>query len=518
MNPRGTPLTLLLPLLLGPFACSLLAESELVDKPLTSTSSSGGTGGSGGVGGVGGNDGGAGAAPCSIACASGEACCMDACVDLATSVDHCGTCGNTCAAGERCCGAQGCAACCEKADCPQDHECQANVCVIQCQAPAVPCGDVCAVLLESTPHCGTCDNDCLAGHTCTLGVCQPGWATMTKDSAPSARQRAAATWAGTKLFVWGGQNAQGALADGALYDPKTDVWSPVSSMKAPTARVDAVAVWTGDRVLVWGGGPENSQVAYMNGALYDPANDTWTDEIIAPLARRAPIALYTGSRVLIWGGSSGGSPIAGGFLYNPGGAWTQMSTANAPNARTNAGYVWSGTEFILFGGRPLGSGASNEGFAYNPTMDKWRSLSTVSAPTARYDVFTVWMQDKMLVYGGRDAGGAFDDAAIYTPMGDTWTSAPSNAKRSAPAGRTGFPGFLGTRAFLVGGLDTSQKPTTDGHVFDAANNVWLDPIPGWMPPAYHEYGVGVWTGAELILWGGLDNNGALTTNGERYRP
>ncbi|MDI3291513.1 hypothetical protein [Polyangium sp. 15x6] len=517
MNARGTPLTLLLPLLLAPVACSLLAESELTGKPLANTGGAAATGTNTGTGGTG-NEGGGGAPPCSGLCTASEACCEGACVDPATSVEHCGGCGQACAAGERCCGDAGCAACCETADCPADHQCIGNACILQCSGQTEACGDVCAILDSNPQHCGACFKDCLAGHACMDGVCQPGWASMSTTNAPAPRQRAAAAWAGTKLFVWGGQNAQGALGDGALYDPKTDTWTAITVTDAPEPRVDAVAVWTGERVLVWGGGPANGSTALNTGKLYDPATDTWGPVAIAPIGRRAPVAFFTGSRVLIWAGSSGGSPIAGGALYDPAmNKWSSMSTASAPNARTNTGWVWSGTEMLLFGGRPLGSGASSEGFGYDPAMNKWRSLSTQNAPTARYDAFTVWMNGTMLVHGGRDvAGAAFDDAAIYDPMSDVWSSTTSSTKRSAPMGRTGVTGYAGTHAVLAGGLDTAQKIATDGASYDVSNAQW-SAIPTWPSMADHENGVAVWTGEEIILWSGLDN-GTLISAGERYRP
>ncbi|MDI1445610.1 kelch repeat-containing protein [Polyangium sp. 6x1] len=515
MNVRGTPLTLILPLLIAPVACSLLAESELAEKPLANAGGAAatGTGGNGNDGG-----GGGGAPPCSGTCSASEACCDGTCADLATSVEHCGTCGLACGAGERCCGAMGCAACCETPDCPTDHECIGNTCVLQCSGQTEPCGDVCATLDTNPQHCGACFKDCLAGHMCASGVCQPGWVPMSMTNALSPRQRAAAAWAGTKLFVWGGQNAQGALGDGALYDPKTDTWTTLSVTDAPEPRVDAVAVWTGERVLVWGGGPANGSTALNTGKLYDPATDTWSSVAIAPIGRRAPVAFFAGNRVLIWAGSSGGSPIAGGALYDPAmNKWSSMSTANAPNARTNTAWVWTSTEMLLFGGRPLGSGVTSEGFGYDPAMNKWRSLSTQNAPAARYDAFTVWMNGTMLVYGGRDLGGAaFDDAAIYDPMNDVWSAKTSNGRRSAPLGRTGVAGYVGTHAVLAGGLDNAQKLTNDGTTYDVMNASWtaIDP---WPSMTDHEYGVAVWTGEEIILWSGLDN-GTLISAGERYRP
>jgi hypothetical protein len=150
MNARGTPLTLLLPLLFAPIACSLLAESELADKPLANAGGAAATG-SGGAGGTG-NDGGAGAAPCGGMCSAAEACCADACVDLQTSVEHCGACGNRCAS------AGGSASC------------LAGVCELGCLAGFHACGSEC-VDSGAVATCGTRCTPCPAPLSDGVAAC-----------------------------------------------------------------------------------------------------------------------------------------------------------------------------------------------------------------------------------------------------------------------------------------------------------------------------------------------------------
>jgi len=342
---------------------------------------------------------------------------------------------------------------------------------------------------------------------------------MSTVGALSPRQRAAATWTGSRLFIWGGQNLAGALGDGALYDPKTDTWTMLPTTNAPSARVNAVAVTMNDKVLVWGGGPDNNNTAFNTGKLYDLVTSEWKDIATVQSARRSPVAVWTGSKVLIWGGTSGGSAIAGGVLYDPTqDKWSFTSAANAPSARTNVGSAWSGKELLLFGGRPGGVGSTNEGFAYDPATNAWRKLPLPGAPTARFDAFAAWTGTSMLVFGGREAT-TFADAAQYDPMTDMWTAAMPNplGKRSAPATRTGWTSSGTSKIFVAGGLDETQALKVDGRVYDSAVNDWGTPIPAWPSTADHEHGVGVWTGTEFILWSGLDN-AELTSAGDRYRP
>lgn len=507
-------------------SCSVIADFELDGKPFASTSSGSGTASSSGDGGSGAGSsstggGGSGASSaCGSGCDTGETCCPEGCFSLQTDATHCGACDRSCGTNEKCCGGS-CKTCCEDLDCPTlDHKCLGGTCVLGCTAPAIECGMVCANLDNDSKHCGDCDNDCLSGHACIGGQCESGWVTMSLSGALPERQHAAATWTGTKLFIWGGQNLQGVLNDGALYDPSTDTWEILPTLNAPSARLDAVAITMNNRVLVWGGVPDGSGAGLNSGKMYDLVTKDWHDVMVAPIGRRSPIAVWTGTKALLWGGTSSGAPLAGGALYNPmTDKWVVITNANAPSSRTGVSGTWSGTELLLFGGRPGGAGTTNDGFAYNPETNAWRRWSTVMAPSPRFDTFAAWTGKAMFVFGGRDGSTALSDGGLYDPLADVWSSSMTNplGKRSAPAMRTGWTSSGSAKIFVAGGLDETQALKSDCRVYDSGVNDWGAQVPSWPSGVDHEFGVGVWTGAEFILWSGLDNT-VLTSAGDRYRP
>ena len=93
------------------------------------------------------------AAPDVPTCATGQARCGDACVDLQTSGAHCGACGNTCAAG---------------------RSCVAGACALVCPTSQTACGDTCFDLTATVDHCGRCDVACSAPGgvaRCAAGMC-----------------------------------------------------------------------------------------------------------------------------------------------------------------------------------------------------------------------------------------------------------------------------------------------------------------------------------------------------------
>ncbi len=76
--------------------------------------------------------------------------CGSICVDTATDVANCGTCGNACAAG---------------------NVCSAGTCAISCQSGLNACGASCRDLQTDEANCGACGKACGPGQACTAGVC-----------------------------------------------------------------------------------------------------------------------------------------------------------------------------------------------------------------------------------------------------------------------------------------------------------------------------------------------------------
>jgi N-acetylneuraminic acid mutarotase len=338
-----------------------------------------------------------------------------------------------------------------------------------------------------------------------------------------ARQHAAFVAAGDKLFIFGGIDANGdALNDGALYDPARDSWTLVANGEnTPSPRQMASATWTGLRVFVIGGKNADSTVAFADGGRYDPAANEWMPLPDLPVARVAPYVANVSSAgfVMTWGGySASGSSLSGGerFSYN-GEAWSPFAVGPGTPMRTSE-LAWASGDngALLFGGRVEGN-ATGMGFLFNPDSGQWMGLSW-NGPSPRYGAFSAWDGASFYVWGGRDEeqvlqNGYTFDRDGWAPMGG---ASPLGA-RYALNRRTGFAFANGTEDILfLGGLDESGRPLTDGARYRASAGGWSS-IPAWISKENHEYGVFSLVNGELIVWGGK-NGDVLTVTGERYRP
>jgi len=148
-------------------------------------------------------------------------------------------------------------------------------------------------------------------------------------------------------------------------------------------------------------------------------------------------------------------------------SWQEMWAVPDPRTyRFTA--VWTGTEMIVWGGREEAV-SFNTGGRYDPATDSWTKVSTEDAPTGRYRHTAVWTGSEMVVWGGSvlPGGGELSTGGRYTPAMDSWASTS---------------------------IDGPSLP-------DARND--------------H---TAVWTGSEMIVWGGLIAPGVPVSTGGRYRP
>ena len=181
------------------------------------------------------------------------------------------------------------------------------------------------------------------------------WTMLPTAGAPAARANATVLWATDRLLVWGGDGASGYRADGAQLlvtggVPST-AWQPFSTASAPTARSGHTAVWTGTTMLVWGG--ENRQGHLADGAAYDPVANAWTPISMtgAPVARKLHSAVWTGTEMMVYGGATATGATATGAIYDPAlHRWRDLTNPGSPMARQAATASWTGNQALFFGG------------------------------------------------------------------------------------------------------------------------------------------------------------------------
>ncbi|MBZ5639234.1 MAG: hypothetical protein LAO51_10845 [Acidobacteriia bacterium] len=397
------------------------------------------------------------------------------------------------------------------------------------------------------------------------------WEATSEAGAPDARYRHSAVSIGNRMLVWGGFSDAGFLNSGASYSPALGIWTPISQEGAPSVRGDQVAVWSGTRMVVWGGtsDPTGSD-ATSTGGRYDPTTNTWTPTDFGPRPRYQHTAVWTGRDMVVWGGNDLVSNIGSGARYDPAlDVWVPLPSAGLSGRRMLTA-VWTGDEMIVWGGWGFDpetnlEGPLRDGRRYNPLVDGWRTMaldppSGIPAPPKRWGHTAVWLAwaqpstdrtvttSRMVVWGGlglneQGATIALGDGARYDPVANAWESVPANTcsvsistvcnndaecssllpaqqvcvLRGAPSRRFEHTAISTPDKMVVWGGDDgtageagSGVKFATGSVYDPATDAWT-PLPDTGAPSARSRHTAVWTGTQMIAWGGTDGASALGT-------
>jgi hypothetical protein len=178
--------------------------------------------------------------------------------------------------------------------------------------------------------------------------------------------------------------------------------------------------------------------------------------------------------------------------------------ASPPNAARDPSAVWSGKVLYAW----FGSGA----VSYTSSTDTW---STMPAPnlSARTDAIVVWTASTLVVWGGPDSNGA-----RFDPSSGAWQ--PMAAAPITSRTRTWSSFVASDRELYVwGAANADGSVAADGAAYDPVADRWrLLPA---APISGRAFASAVWSGSELILWGGTTtpagNSGALG-DGAAYNP
>jgi N-acetylneuraminic acid mutarotase len=250
---------------------------------------------------------------------------------------------------------------------------------------------------------------------------------------------------------------------------------------------------------------------------------------LAPTARSAAASVWTGQEWIIWGGLVAGQlPTSSGARLRPDlDSWTEITKSEAPTPRSRHTAVWTGTQMIVWGGfGPTEyendgtlimdfSRALNTGGRYTPQPQGWAPVSTTGAPSARIGHAAVWTGSRMIVFGGRNSGGLLGDGVSYDPITDQWSALPPTG---APSPRSGATALWTGSALLVWGGDgpTDNLSISSGALLTFAP----DGTPaGWQPlstassPSARRAASTAWDGRRLYVWGGQSLQGATLSDG-----
>jgi hypothetical protein len=199
--------------------------------------------------------------------------------------------------------------------------------------------------------------------------------------------------------------------------------------------------------------------------------------------------------------------------------WKPLTAANPPPALFGHTAVYTGTKVIIWGGNTnLSTLAPAAGYMLDVAANTWTFFTGMGAPLARSRHTAVWTGNSMIIWGGTTNGGAnvtVNDGAIYNGQTGVWTLIPSGG----PSPRSSHVAvWTGTEMIVWGGYDNNGAGLGDGAIYNPANGTWRAmSTTGALSPRKHA--MAVWTGTKMLVWGGANGAGtAFNGDGAYYDP
>ncbi len=178
--------------------------------------------------------------------------------------------------------------------------------------------------------------------------------------------------------------------------------------------------------------------------------------------------------------------------------------------------IWTGNEMIVWGGYNADYIRMGTGWKYDVVLDSWQEISATNAPSARAIHSAVWTGSEMIVWGGRGNEGGLRDLKTggrYNPVSDTWIELETE---SSPSGRhLHHAVWTGNDMIVWGGVADNLQFFNDGFKFNPQDNLWTK-ISDVNAPEIRFFNSVVWTGQEMIIWGG--RIGSNLDSGAKYNP
>lgn len=197
-------------------------------------------------------------------------------------------------------------------------------------------------------------------------------------------------------------------------------------------------------------------------------------------------------------------------------AWEAIADNTLHPGRSSHTAIWTGREMWVFGGLDAASSTVGVGGRYDPLVDDWNSLPT-GGPGARFLHTAVWTGNEMIVWGGQttlSASSVVDTGARLN--GDlNWTALSTTDAPAARAYHTAV--WTGTEMIVFGGFDGTGTALATGARYRPADDTWVT-LPSLNAPSARGKHAAVWTGTEMLVWGGEDTAGNDRSTGGRYDP
>nr|WP_290665695.1 helix-turn-helix domain-containing protein [Ardenticatena sp.] len=218
---------------------------------------------------------------------------------------------------------------------------------------------------------------------------------QAKTAFPFPLRYAQSAWLGGRLYVVGGETADGTVSDAVwVYTPDTNTWEPGVVLPAPRSR-GALVAFEGALYLIGGGDGQQAQTGVWR---YSPIDATWEEVATLAEPRFFPAATVTRQGIFVYGGETvSGEPTAKGWQAQVDGerlVFEPVQELPAPMARVVAASL--AETLYFFDGKGIWQATpTTREWVYTPLPENSTQIGAAFLAADPY----------LYVMGGRDSAG-----------------------------------------------------------------------------------------------------------------
>jgi hypothetical protein len=212
--------------------------------------------------------------------------------------------------------------------------------------------------------------------------------------------------------------------------------------------------------------------------------------------------------LMVYNTNTAGDVTPGYYFWN-GSAWVRVQTGTIPITSGGTGQTTANSALNAL----LPTQATHNGkvLQTDGTTTSWQ---TAGVPASGIIISETATNATLTTAGFTLIGSTTQIFSDLTPILPTWTATLADA--TAPVARRLHTAiWTGTEMIVWGGLTTSGYLNSGGK-YDPLTNAWSATSTGGSVPSARGSHTAVWTGAEMIVWGGT--NGPELATGGRYNP
>ncbi len=161
--------------------------------------------------------------------------------------------------------------------------------------------------------------------------------------------------------------------------------------------------------------------------------------------------------------------------------------------------------------------SNDHGFVYDLTNGTWTAINAPGEPVRVVGYSVVSTGTELIYWGGKgiDSGAPYSSGGRYDPNTNQWHVISTT---NAPSNRTGHQAvWTGQEMIVWGGVGAGWSFPNTGGRYNPATNTWQAMSTVGAPQGRYGH-TAIWTGQEMIVWGGTGSDFNAIATGARYNP